>query len=108
MIAGFGVDQLDIDAHAISAALDAALKDIAHVQLGPPAADPFKPRRTDRAERRSQRLRQLWLRRRRRRRRLARGACRIRSRSMAIRPLIARPVRFSASIPREIDARSDP
>jgi hypothetical protein len=49
--------------------------------------------------RRSQRLRQLWLRRRRRRRRLARGDCRIRSRSMAIRPLIARPVRFSASIP---------
>ncbi len=38
----------------------------------------------------------------------ARGDCRIRSRSMAIRPLIARPVRFSASIPREIDARSDP
>src|SRR5580704_12505101 len=36
------------------------------------------------------------------------GDCRIRSRSMAIRPLIARPVRFSASIPREIDARSDP
>ena len=35
-------------------------------------------------------------------------ATRIRSRSMAIRPLIARPVTFSASIPREIDARSDP
>ena len=38
----------------------------------------------------------------------ARGDCRIRSRSMAIRPFIARPVTFSASIPREIDARSDP
>jgi transposase-like protein len=38
----------------------------------------------------------------------ARADCRIRSRSMAIRPLIAPPKRFSASIPREIDARSDP
>jgi hypothetical protein len=27
---------------------------------------------------------------------------------MAIRPRSARPVRFSGSIPREIDARSDP
>jgi hypothetical protein len=33
MIAGFGVDELDIDQHAVSAALDAALKDIADVQL---------------------------------------------------------------------------
>ena len=33
MIARFGVDELDIDAHAVSAALDAALEDIADVQL---------------------------------------------------------------------------
>jgi hypothetical protein len=33
MIAGFGVDELDIDPHAVSAALDTALKDIADVQL---------------------------------------------------------------------------
>jgi hypothetical protein len=33
MAACFGVDKLDIDAHAVSAALDAALKDIADVQL---------------------------------------------------------------------------
>ena len=31
----FGVDELDIDAHAVSAALDAALEDIANVQLAP-------------------------------------------------------------------------
>ena len=35
-----------------------------------------------------------------------RADCRIRSRSMAIRPLIARPKRLSANIRREIDARS--
>src|SRR6476619_4281081 len=33
MIARFGVDELDIDAHAVSGALNAALKDIADVQL---------------------------------------------------------------------------
>ena len=33
MIAGFGVDELDVDAHAVSAALDAALQHIADVQL---------------------------------------------------------------------------
>ena len=33
MIAGFGVDELHIDAHAVSAALNAALEDIADVQL---------------------------------------------------------------------------
>jgi hypothetical protein len=33
MIARFGVDELDIDAHTVSAALNAALKDIADVQL---------------------------------------------------------------------------
>ena len=33
MIAGFGVDELDVDAHAVSAALNAALEDIADVQL---------------------------------------------------------------------------
>jgi hypothetical protein len=33
MIARFGVDELHIDAHAISAALNAALKNIADVQL---------------------------------------------------------------------------
>ena len=35
MIAGFGVDELDVDAHAGAAALDAALEDIADVQLTP-------------------------------------------------------------------------
>ena len=35
MIAGFGVDELDVDAHAVSAALDAALEHIADVQLAP-------------------------------------------------------------------------
>ena len=35
MIARFGVDQLDVDAHAVSAALDAALEHIADVQLAP-------------------------------------------------------------------------
>ena len=33
MIAGFGVDELHVDAHAVSAALNAALEDIADVQL---------------------------------------------------------------------------
>ena len=33
MIAGFGVDELHIDPHAVSAALNAALEDIADVQL---------------------------------------------------------------------------
>ena len=33
MTAGFGVDQLHVDPHPISAALDAALEDIADVQL---------------------------------------------------------------------------
>ena len=33
MIARFGVDELDVDAHAVSAALNAALEDIADVQL---------------------------------------------------------------------------
>jgi hypothetical protein len=31
MIAGLGVDELHIDAHSVSAALDAALEDIADV-----------------------------------------------------------------------------
>ena len=35
MIAGFGVDELHVDAHAVSAALNAALEDIADVQLAP-------------------------------------------------------------------------
>ena len=35
MIAGFGVDQLHVDAHAVSAALNAALEHIADVQLAP-------------------------------------------------------------------------
>ena len=35
MIAGFGVDELDIDAHAIAAALDAAFEDIANVEFAP-------------------------------------------------------------------------
>ena len=35
MIARFGVDELDIDAHAVSAALNAALEHIADVQLAP-------------------------------------------------------------------------
>ena len=30
-----GVDKLDVDAHAVSAALDAAIEDIADVQLAP-------------------------------------------------------------------------
>ncbi len=33
MISSYGVDELDVDAHAVSAALDAALEDIADVQL---------------------------------------------------------------------------
>ena len=33
MIARFGVEELDIDPHTVSAALDTALKDIADVQL---------------------------------------------------------------------------
>ena len=33
MIAGFGVDELHVDAHAVAAALDAALEHIADVQL---------------------------------------------------------------------------
>ena len=33
MIAGFGVDELHVDAHAVSAALNAALEHIADVQL---------------------------------------------------------------------------
>ncbi len=33
--AGLGVDELDVDAHAVSAALNAALEDIADVQLAP-------------------------------------------------------------------------
>jgi hypothetical protein len=35
MITRFGVDELDVDAHAVSAALDAALEDTADVQLAP-------------------------------------------------------------------------
>ena len=35
MIAGLGVDKLHVDAHAVTAALNAALKDIADVQLAP-------------------------------------------------------------------------
>ena len=35
MIARFGVDELHVDAHAVSAALNAALEDIADVQLAP-------------------------------------------------------------------------
>ena len=35
MIPGFGVDQLHVDAHAVSAALNAALEDIADIQLAP-------------------------------------------------------------------------
>ncbi len=35
MTAGFGVDELHVDAHAVSAALNAALEDIADVQLAP-------------------------------------------------------------------------
>src|SRR5271166_1046398 len=34
-IAGFGVDELHVEAHAVSAALNAALEDIADVQLAP-------------------------------------------------------------------------
>ena len=33
MIAGFGVDELHIDAHAVAAALNAAFEDVANVQL---------------------------------------------------------------------------
>ena len=32
-VTSFGVDELDIDAHAVTAALNAALEDIADVQL---------------------------------------------------------------------------
>ena len=39
MVAGLGVDELHVDAHAVSAALDAAFEDIADVQL---AADLFQ------------------------------------------------------------------
>src|SRR5690349_14283605 len=35
MTASFGVDELHIDAHAVSAALNAAFEDIADVQLAP-------------------------------------------------------------------------
>ena len=35
MVAGFGVDELHVDTHAISAALNAALEDITDVQLAP-------------------------------------------------------------------------
>ncbi len=35
MIAAFGVDELNVDAHAIPAALDAALQHIADIQLAP-------------------------------------------------------------------------
>ena len=35
MIARFGIDQLDIDAYSVSAALNAAFEDIANVQLAP-------------------------------------------------------------------------
>ena len=35
MIACFGVDELHVDAHAVSAALNAALEDIADVQFAP-------------------------------------------------------------------------
>jgi hypothetical protein len=35
MIAGFGVDQLHVDAHTVSTALNAALQHIADVQLAP-------------------------------------------------------------------------
>ena len=35
MIAGFGVDELHVDAHAVAAALDAAFEHIADVQLAP-------------------------------------------------------------------------
>ena len=35
MIAGFGVDELHVDAHSIAAALNAALEDIADVQFAP-------------------------------------------------------------------------
>ncbi len=35
MVAGFSVNELHIDAHAISAALNAALEDIADVQVAP-------------------------------------------------------------------------
>ena len=35
MIARFGVDELNVDAHAASAALNAALEDIADIQLAP-------------------------------------------------------------------------
>jgi hypothetical protein len=35
MIARFGVDELHVDTHATSAALDAALQHIAHIQLAP-------------------------------------------------------------------------
>jgi hypothetical protein len=39
MTARFGVDELHVDAHAVSAALDAALEDVADAQL---AADCFR------------------------------------------------------------------
>jgi hypothetical protein len=48
-----------------------------HETVGPPPADPFKPRQNRRPEQRSQRLRQLRLRRRRRRRRLKRDCLRL-------------------------------
>src|ERR1700735_3758509 len=35
MIARFGVDKLHVDAHAVSAALDATLQNVADVQLAP-------------------------------------------------------------------------
>ena len=35
MIAAFGVDELHVDAHAVRPALDAALEDIADIELAP-------------------------------------------------------------------------
>jgi hypothetical protein len=35
MITRFGVDELDIDAHAVTAALNAALQHVTHVQVAP-------------------------------------------------------------------------
>ena len=35
MIAGLGVDELHVDAHAVPAALDAAFEDVADVKLAP-------------------------------------------------------------------------
>ena len=45
MIARFGVDELHVDAHAFSAALNTAFEDIADVQLAPDHrhVDPLRP-----------------------------------------------------------------